>query len=239
MTDIQRDREFMTNMDTNFLKLAAIICMLIDHIGSVFFPEAQIFRCIGRAAFPIFCYCMTVGLVYTKNIKKYIIRLAAFAVISQPFYILAFNPQNFWGNLTNWNIFFTLVISLTAMYGFKEKKWWLFILAFFVISWWNFDYSGNGIVLMLIFYCCRRKPRLGIMLFVLVYLPSLMWGDPADPYCLTIGQYAFDRQIFALLAAPLIFIKTDFRPAISKWVFYLFYPAHLAVIAIIRIIMGI
>ncbi|MFR3921892.1 MAG: hypothetical protein ACLTYN_07860 [Dysosmobacter welbionis] len=47
------------------------------------------------------------------------------------------------------------------MYGLKERKWWLFALALFTVSWWNFDYSGTGIQLMLIFYLCRNRLRLG------------------------------------------------------------------------------
>ena len=31
-------------------------------------------------------------------------------------------------------------------------------LALFTVSWWNFDYSGSGILLMLIFYLCRNRP---------------------------------------------------------------------------------
>lgn len=83
--------------------------MLVDHIGGAFFPEIPVFRWIGRLAFPLFCYCMTVGLLYTHNIRRYLGRLAIFAVVSQPFWILAFNADDILGNLTNWNIFFTLL----------------------------------------------------------------------------------------------------------------------------------
>ena len=54
-----------TNLDTDFLKLIAILSMLLDHIGAVFFPEHPAFRWVGRLAFPIFCYCMTC-LLYTS-----------------------------------------------------------------------------------------------------------------------------------------------------------------------------
>ena len=74
--------KLMTNLDTDFLKLIAIISMTIDHVGGVFFPEYPVFRYIGRLAFPIFAYCLTVGLLYTHDIKKYLARLALFAVIS-------------------------------------------------------------------------------------------------------------------------------------------------------------
>ena len=75
-----------TNLDTNFLKLIAILCMVVDHVGTVFFPGYSAFRWVGRLAFPIFCYCLTVGLMYTHDIRRYLGRLAIFAVISQPFY---------------------------------------------------------------------------------------------------------------------------------------------------------
>ena len=222
-----------TNLDTDLLKLIAIVSMLIDHIGGAFFPEVGIFRWIGRLAFPIFCYCLTVGLLYTRDVKKYLLRLGAFALVSQPFYILAFHPVGeFAANLTNWNIFFTLFLSLLGMYGLKERKWWLFALALFTVSWWNFDYSGTGIQLMLIFYLCRNRPRLGAALYLLSYLPALMNGWPEDPLCLTVGGLCIDWSIFAVFAAPLIFCATHSRIKINRWFFYAFYPAHLAAIAL-------
>ena len=223
-----------TNLDTDFLKLVACISMAEDHVGGALFPEAAVFRWLGRPAFPLFCYCMTVGLLYTHDIRRYLGRLAIFAVVSQPFWILAFNADDILGNLTNWNIFFTLFLSLLGMYGVKERKWWLFALALFTVSWWNFDYSGGGIQLMLIFYLCRNRPGLGAALYVLSYLPSLTNGWAEDPLCLTMGGLCIDWSFFAVFAAPLIFCATHSRLKVSKWFFYAFYPAHLAVIALAR-----
>ena len=226
-----------TNLDTDLLKLIAIVSMLIDHIGGAFFPEAGVFRWIGRLAFPIFCYCMTVGLLYTHNIKRYLLRLGIFALVSQPFYILAFHPvSQFWENLTNWNIFFTLFLSLLAMAGLKERKWWLFFLALFAVSWWNFDYSGTGIQLMLIFYLCRSHPKVGAALYLLSYLPALWNGYPMDPLCLTVGGLSVDWSFFAVFAAPLIFLPMHTGVKGNKWFFYAFYPAHLALIALIQFV---
>lgn len=61
-------------------------------------------------------------MLYTHDIKKYLLRLGAFALISQPFWILAFNADDIVGNIFNLNIFFTLVVSLAATWGFKEKS---------------------------------------------------------------------------------------------------------------------
>lgn len=230
----QGDR-LKTNLDTDFLKCIAITTMLIDHIGGAFFPQVGIFRWIGRLAFPIFCYCLTVGLLYTRNVKKYLLRLGIFALVSQPFYILAFHPvSQFWENLTNWNIFFTLFLSLLAMAGLKARKWWLFALAFFAVSWWNFDYSGTGIQLMLIFYLCRNRPGLGAALYTLSYLPALWIGWPEDPLCFRVGGLCVDWSVFALLALPLIFCRTHSGVKVNRWFFYVFYPVHLALIALIQ-----
>lgn len=226
-----------TNLDTDLLKLIAIAAMLTDHIGGAFFPEMGVFRWIGRLAFPIFCYCMTVGLLYTHDIRRYLGRLGLFALVSQPFYVLAFHPRDWQTEWTNWNIFFTLFLSLLAMYGLKERKWWLFALAFFAVSWWNFDYSGTGVILMLIFYLCRNKPGLGAVLYVLSYLPALWSGYPEDPLCLTLGPLTVDWTFFAVFAAPLIFCGTHSGIKVPKWFFYAFYPAHLAVIALIQVIL--
>ena len=96
-----------TNLDTNFLKLFAILTMVVDHVGTSFSPQHPEFRWVGRLAFPIFCYCLTVGLMYTRDIRRYLGRLALFAVVSQ---LLrpGLPSHNFWEELTSWNIFVTL-----------------------------------------------------------------------------------------------------------------------------------
>ena len=224
-----------TNLDTNFLKLVAIISMVIDHVGHVFFPEYPIFRWIGRIAFPLFCYCLTVGMLYTRDIKKYLGRLALFSLLSQPFWILAFNYQDFWGNLTNLNIFFTLLLSLFAVWGVYSRKWWAFLVGFLCVCFINVDYSATGVILMLIFYLCRSKPWLGCVLYVLSYLPALFNTDLTDHLALVVGGHAIGFEIFSLLALPLILIHTNSGLKISKWFFYLFYPAHLLVIFLARL----
>lgn len=228
-----------TNLDTNLLKIIAIISMTIDHAGGILFPQYAVCRWIGRLAFPIFCYCMTVGLLYTHSIKRYLARLGIFALVSQPFYALAFHPDEFLKNLINPNIFFTLFISLLAVWGFKERKWLVFIAATLFISFVNFDYSATGIILMMIFYLCRNKPLLGAGLYILSYVPAFFNGELDDPLSLVIGGYAIDFEVFAIAAVLPIFIKTATNIKIPKWFFYCYYPAHLLAIFIIRAAMHI
>lgn len=226
-----------SNLDTDCLKLIAIISMLTDHVGSAFFPESASFRWIGRLAFPIFCYCMTVGLLYTRDIKKYLKRLAIFALVSQPFYILATHPYDWQTEWSNLNIYFTLFFSLLAMAGIRQRRWWLFFLAFLVLSIWNFDYSTTGVFLMLIFYLCRNHPAWGAILYCLSYIPALWSGDPLDPRSLTVGGLCINWTIFSLFSAPLIFPRTHSGLRLNKYFFYIFYPAHLLLISLVRLIL--
>lgn len=150
-TDQASAPRLKTNLDTDFLKLIAIISMAIDHIGGAFFPQYPVFRWIGRLAFPVFAYCLTVGLLYTHDIKKYLIRLGIFALVSQPFYIFAFHPWDWraewwlpalWsgypedpkslivaGHAINWTIFGVLSvfpIYLPSRTGIKIPKWFFY-----------------------------------------------------------------------------------------------------------------
>lgn len=234
-----QERKLRTNLDTDLLKLVAIAAMLLDHIGGAFFPETPIFPWIGRLAFPLFCYCMTVGLLYTHDIRRYLGRLAIFAVVSQPFWILAFNADDILGNLTNWNIFFTLFLSLLAMWGLTTRRWWLFVLGVLVLAFGSFDYNYNGVILMLIFYFCRNKPALLAGLYILFWLPALWGGSLEDPLALVVGGHAVNWTIFGLLALPLILCRTHSGIRIPKWFFYAFYPAHLAIIALVGWCMGV
>ena len=83
-TGIKKDWHF----GRSFLKITAMLSMLCDHIAFVLVPAADypslyyIMRAVGRIAFPLFCFMLVEGYIYTHNREKYIIRLAVFAVIS-------------------------------------------------------------------------------------------------------------------------------------------------------------
>lgn len=237
MTDVYTADETIKirqNLDTDTLKQKAIFCMVLDHVGKVFFPDNIFLAIIGRIAFPLFAYCLVVGCLYTHNVKRYLLRLGIFAVVSQPFYNMAFHPtwSQFWEEFFSLNIFFTLlagVLLVTALMDIK-KRWWMALIAIASEFFIGLDYGLYGLILMSIFYLCRNKSWLSALLSFAYMCISGIGGD-----FVTIGPIGLDKQFFAVLALPPIYIRSPHAyPKINKYFFYAFYPAHLLIIFIIR-----
>ena len=73
-------------LNRNQLKYLVIAAMLIDHIAWAFVPTAsllgQAMHIVGRLTGPTMAYMLAEGYHYTRNVKKYALRLGIFAVIS-------------------------------------------------------------------------------------------------------------------------------------------------------------
>jgi hypothetical protein len=108
----------LNKQQSNFLKLVGIIVMAIDHIGLLFFPQIQLLHIIGRLAFPIFAYQISLGYAFTSNIKKYIKRLFILAAVSQIPFAFLYNDLKF--RPLNLNIIFTLLLGV-AVIALYEK----------------------------------------------------------------------------------------------------------------------
>lgn len=247
-------RDIRLNTDTNFLKLIAILSMLIDHVGAALFPQYRILRIIGRIAFPIFAYCLTVGSVYTHNMGKYLLRIAILALISQPIYVIALNhvtpamkaisfEQNvlsaalrwFFLSLQNANILFSLLAGLLLIFTIREGKYILSAVVV-VLIWYTkgyLNYGLEGIILMTLFYLFCDQP---LTSFVWVAGFMFWWACQRTGY--NIGELRFGIQMFALLSLPLIYIPMKTSIKINKYIFYFFYPIHLLVIYIISLFLS-
>lgn len=238
-----------TNRDTGLLKIIAFVTMAIDHIGYVFFPQYMWLRVIGRLAFPIFAYCLALGCVYTKNPKKYALRLLAFALVSQPFYSLAFFPYDTgllfdpinYGTLSaavsciasnlHLNIGFTMLLGLGAIEALKHKKWLFFGIIAAASLWEGFEYSFYGVILMvLMYFLCRREPEI-FGTVIGIYL-LIMFLDTPNTALMGISLNA---QGFAVLALPFMLINTKSGVKIPRWLGYGFYPLHIFIIYLAKL----
>lgn len=104
-------------MNRNQLKTIAVFAMLIDHIAWAFVPMAspagQAMHFVGRLTDPIMAFFLAEGYLHTRSIRKYVLRLFLFALISQPPFSLYLSDT--WFSLPL-NVMFTLLLGLLAIW---------------------------------------------------------------------------------------------------------------------------
>jgi len=226
-------------MSTFALKMIAIITMLIDHIGAVLLsPDMQIywvFRGIGRLAFPIFVFLLVEGFYHTKDVKKYLIRMGVFALISEiPFDLAFYNIKSMKSILIHQNVFFTLFLGLLLITIMSkiEKKFEkqiivsnvldaLVVMAIGAIAFLlKTDYDIIGILMIVAFYLYRgNRMLLTLSLFV-------------------ITGFLGNDMFLALATISMIFIGlyNGKKGRNVKYLFYIFYPAHLLCLYFIHLL---
>jgi len=228
------------------LKIIAFVSMFIDHMAVVFpdtFPFW--FRGIGRLAWPIFAFLLAEGFMHTKSPEKFLIRLLAFAIISEIPYDLAMgNTINF---AASTNIFYTLFLGGIAIRWYERMKTWygwqtmaalgaLLPTALFA-EFLTADFGGLGVLFIFAMYAIKPKRlRMAALSgFTLAqFIPLLM------AYSLGIEiRLEYLLMIpFAIAAVPLVTMYSGNRGIHAKWLFYWMYPAHLTVLAVIAVMVG-
>ena len=219
------------------LILIAITLMLIDHtglmilynypattatlfsFGGVDYSWYRIFRDIGRAAFPIFCFLLVEGFLHTHNRKKYGLNLFLFACISEiPWNFMFTNTWRY----EKQNVFFTLFLGYLAFCALEyfwdnQRMQLVCVLALLTVSvFLKADYGWRGFIFLLIMYLLRddKAPQAIIGSCWLAYEWKACFAF------LSINMYNGERG----------FVKGKFL----KYVFYWFYPVHITILVILR-----
>lgn len=228
-------KKLLTGLNNNQLKVIAMISMLLDHAGRELFPEIELLPIIGRLAFPIFSYMIAEGCRYTKNRKKYILIIGLLAAGCQTvFYI---TTKSLYMNVL---VTFTLSIALIFLADnfIRKRTLTAFIPAAFIFAVsvflclflpdilshtdFHIDYGLTGMLLpAAVYFAPGKKSKLAVF-FVMLCILSLVMGG---------------IQWYSLAVIPLILIYNGKRGKMNlKYLFYIFYPLHLAVIYLIGLI---
>ncbi|WAM34169.1 TraX family protein [Caldicellulosiruptor morganii] len=203
---------------SNLLKLIAAFCMLIDHIGYLYFPNIILFRIIGRIAFPIFAYQVAAGFKFTSNKVKYLQRLFIFALISQlPFSLMT---QDF----VELNVIATFFFAALSLF-FIQKRWYILTIIPIAISYFvPMDYGIYGVLTVLCFYLFFDISILQLLLFCI-----LTWFE--------VHMIGWSVQFYSILSVVLIIVirmlPADFNLKLNKYFFYWFYPVHMLILVLI------
>ena len=221
-------------MSSFMLRAVALVCMVLDHIGLSAFPTVNAFRCVGRIAFPLYCFLLVQGYRHTRDVRAYARRLLLLALVSEiPFDWLIFGRLSC---LSEQNVLFSLLLALTALAADDALRGQTALRAMALgglcmaamLS--RVSFGWLGVALCLCFYELDGLRRLACAAaLLLVYTLSLLLSGVAQGWALT--------SLWALLALPLIALyngRPGPRPRLLTALFYAAYPLHLIALGIIR-----
>lgn len=259
-------------MSTFTLKIIACITMLIDHITALFVPEDfgylfhlsigsyerditlyVIGRVIGRIAFPLFAFLIVQGFLHTRNVKKYMSRLAIFALISEipfdfavmkeiPFgFAIRYYPRALFDQQ---NIFFTLLLGLIAITCIDrlQKNYQNKLLngknsynARFFVNLYSLIVILAASVSLILIKGDYLTYGYGVLIIIGFYYGYRSKVATLIIFILLTGFLRGDIQFMAILAAPFIYLYNGKKGPSYKYAFYLFYPIHLVVLKLIQL----
>lgn len=235
------------------LKLLAILAMVVDHAALNFVPDdswlSLIMHFIGRLTGPIMFYAAVEGYHHTKNIKKYLSRLLLFAVVSYvPFILFMANGSIEQMKFIQLNVIYTIfmgVLAVTVRRRVKNPilKAVLILLLLTLAIPGDWGVLGFAVIMAFDFYYGNFKNQAFAYLILIIYQSGIiaMITNPVYQFMSqgTISQdFGFYKYMIRELGLFLPLIVLRFYNGTSgaskkwqKWIFYIFYPAHLLLIS--------
>ncbi len=234
------------NLNGNQIKLIAIIAMTVDHLTWAVFPGTQtvwyvyMLHIIGRLTAPIMWFFIAEGYHYTHDVRRYAGRLFLFAVISHFAYDFAFGipflPLST-GVFNQTSVMWSLAWAVVLIYICSQDRipQWGKILAIIAICLVSFPSDWSSIAVMCPFFLHAHRGNLkkqaaDIVLWSFIY---------AVVYFLFLDKPYGVLQMFTFLTIPILAKYNGQRGSWKgmKWLFYVYYPAHLVVIGLIRVML--
>ena len=233
-------------LNSNHLKIIAIIAMTIDHAADLLYPSFPALpvpialHIIGRLTAPIMWFFIAEGYHYTRNVGKYMARLGIFALVSHFAYCFAFglDPVPLRSGLFNQtSVMYPLFIAVAVLWlqdmGSDKINQVLKHILITVLIWSAFpaDWSCIAVLAILGIHANRgnlKKQTMIMMFWVTVYAAVSFFF---------VNRVHGTVELFVILVYPLMkrYNGQRGRARWLKWFFYIYYPAHLIIIGIIRL----
>lgn len=242
----------MKKLNAFHLKIIALIVMLMDHLLSAFpsvFPSW--FHPFSRFVGPLFAFLMVEGLFHTRNKFKYNIRLFGWAIFMEVGnFIISTSLASKEVHVSN-NIFLTLAIGLTILNlleliknktGYEKLALLVAAILLIPVSFVCAEGAMSLIPFILITYFFRGNNKKLMISYVILFIAlfSLSYA-PYDTIKETIDMLMFNSDFLFILVIPFMLLYNGERGLnnkFSKYVFYVFYPLHLWLLAIMQFILN-
>jgi len=237
------------DLSSSALHVIAMIFMLCDHLWATLIPGNQWLTCLGRLAFPMFAYMAVEGYFHTGNLKRYVLRLLLFAVISEIPFNLMYSSNLIYP--FHQNVLWTLLLGIGLIqvneHVAKKGKLWLrfaigcvTVLLGWVIGMLTMvDYYGFGVVTILVFYFFRKRTWWCLLaqIAALYYLNV----EALEGFYFEVNimgkNIPIVQQGLALFALIPIWLYRGRKGYNRKWFQYAcygFYPLHMLLLYLLR-----
>jgi len=237
------------DLSSSALHVIAMIFMLCDHLWATLIPGNQWLTCLGRLAFPMFAYMAVEGYFHTGNLKRYVLRLLLFAVISEIPFNLMYSSNLIYP--FHQNVLWTLLLGIGLIHvnehvAKKGKLWLRFaigcvtVLLGWVIGMLTMvDYYGFGVVTILVFYFFRKRTWWCLLaqIAALYYLNV----EALEGFYFEVNimgkNIPIVQQGLALFALIPIWLYRGRKGYNRKWFQYAcygFYPLHMLLLYLLR-----
>ena len=230
------------------LHIIAMTFMLMDHLWATLLPAQDWLTCIGRIAFPVFAFMTVEGYFHTHNLKKYMLRLLLFALLSEIPFDLMYGGT--WFYPIHQNVIWTLLMGLLGIHLMetvhKNQKRWVYVLTAFVTvvlgmifgTLCMVDYYGVGVLTVFVFYFFRGRRWWCLLgqFIALYWLNVELLGGLMYPVQLFEAEFEVCQQGLALLALIPIWLyrgRQGYHSKPFQYVCYAFYPVHMLVLVLI------
>lgn len=236
-------------MSRDSIKMVAMLTMLINHIANVFLPAGQpltnLCLCIGYFTAVTMCFFLVEGYGCTRSKRRYAGRLLGFAVLAQLPYQLAF-PANGIAGFVQFNMLFTLLLCflvLLVQEKIRDRVLRGVCIVLLICASLFCDWALLAPVFTLLFRWSGQDQKrlrfsfaLSAALFGWLNYTSSVWLYPtAQCLLMACGSMAG----IAASGFVILYLYNGQRAArgkkFSQWFFYLFYPVHLLVLGVIRV----
>ena len=230
------------------LHILAMTFMLMDHLWATLLPAQEWLTCVGRIAFPIFAFMAVEGYFHTHNLKKYLLRMLIFAVISEVPFDLMYGGT--WFYPVHQNVIWTLMMGLVGIHLMetvrKKKRTFVYILVSAIVvilggllgTLSMVDYYGIGVLTVFIFYFFRGRKWWCLLgqILALYWVNVEMLGGLMYPIRLFGMEFELCQQGLALLALLPIWLyrgRQGYHSKPFQYFCYAFYPVHMLVIVLV------
>ena len=233
------------------LHILAMGFMLCDHLWGTLVPGSEWLTCLGRLAFPIFAFLIVEGYTHTRDLKKYALRLFFCALLAEIPINLMIGSRIFYP--IHQNVLWTFLLGI-AMICWNEKAkdaplWRRLIrgvasvaVGLLIGTVTMVDYYGPGVVTVLVFYFFRQRKwqNFVLQLLALYWINAELLGGYSYVVELFGREVWIAQQSFALLALIPIWLyrgRQGHHSAAFRYFCYGFYPAHMLILALLKMAM--